>query len=660
MEFDSIIVNATQYGKNNAQIKINQQYEFTLNAGNKVPQDCKVIPTLEFESKHVFIEMLGTERLYLRSITLYPKQGDTPVDPQPSEVTYSLKNNWDGGADWYLKEMEQKAPHLWQLNNVVFGGTGVNLISSEEGFDERWYPVGDEKLRGDAIEALDTVSFDWDPEADTLCAKIVGKYIPGETPQTRYFLKNNWDGGEWRWKEMSAVPTVENYWQLQDVFGGTGVNLNTQASDEGQQWFPLDKIVGGDQIQAEDTVLFVYNAVDGTLAARLIGRPGGDTPGPQVPDLYIKNNWDAAQEWTWKKMTYEVVEGTGSYYVKDVVFGGTGVNLNSVESDEGAQWFAAEDIQTYTPAGEKTTLQVRDTVTFIYVAALKTLVAYVTGPVGAGVPPQPTDMIDLYLVPGVWNQDGAKYACLTLSELPEGITDVKDLTIERLMMAATVSDWFEGGDTTVAKIPADTKVVAFGRFNPVVETPSIQAIMTEGMLWNHSDILALDPSLIYTITGWPAEGKDFCPGYWGEKPAVVTVSDGFYLVGSFNDWTLSENYKLNANEGADGEYWIELNLTEGDEFQIWVISNGQKTFWYPVGDGQNLVVDAAHAGKVKIYFRPTGNPDWEYYFFYIEVDQTQGLNNINATGKAVKMIQNGQIIIIKGDKTYNVLGTLVK
>jgi hypothetical protein len=44
------------------------------------------------------------------------------------------------------------------------------------------------------------------------------------------------------------------------------------------------------------------------------------------------------------------------------------------------------------------------------------------------------------------------------------------------------------------------------------------------------------------------------------------------------------------------------------------------------------------------------------YFF----KDAEGIDNTDATVKAVKVMENGQILIIKNGKTYNVLGTLVK
>lgn len=77
-EMDSIVVNATQYGDKESEVTVNGT-AFALTAGNKVPQDCKLIP--EDEVSTITIAQSTTERIYLRSVTLYPKAGSTEPTP---------------------------------------------------------------------------------------------------------------------------------------------------------------------------------------------------------------------------------------------------------------------------------------------------------------------------------------------------------------------------------------------------------------------------------------------------------------------------------------------------------------------------------------------------------------------------------------------------
>ena len=111
------------------------------------------------------------------------------------------------------------------------------------------------------------------------------------------------------------------------------------------------------------------------------GEPVGDprwvpSVAPEVK-YYLKNNWDAASDWTWKEMTKE---DDDDYQLVGVVFGGTGVNVNTAESDEGADWYPIADIATFDASLEPTTLKAKDTVVFMYTPSEKLLAAIVVGP----------------------------------------------------------------------------------------------------------------------------------------------------------------------------------------------------------------------------------------------------------------------------------------
>ncbi len=175
----------------------------------------------------------------------------------------------------------------------------------------------------------------------------------------QYYIKNNWNGGSaWTWEEMS--PVLDNVlYEYTGVFGGTGVNINTMASDDGYTWFPVENFSLIDSTyvpQALDTIHFVYSIVDATLAVELVGRPAGDS----VLHYYIKNNWEAGSEWTWVEMDMVV---DSAVYEYTGVFGGTGVNINTMATDAGAIWFPVEDFRTidstYVP-------QALDTIHFVY------------------------------------------------------------------------------------------------------------------------------------------------------------------------------------------------------------------------------------------------------------------------------------------------------
>ena len=146
-------------------------------------------------------------------------------------------------------------------------------------------------------------------------------------------------------------------------------------------------------------------------------------------------------------------------------------------------------------------------------------------------------------------------------------------------------------------------------------------------------------------------------------PATPTLADGFYLVGTFNGvdaWNLSDLSadKLFTATDVEGQYSIDVTLTAGDRFKAIKVENDNLIQWYPEGSDNDYVVDASHAGQKTIYFRPDFWQEWNGHF-YVEPNQGEGINNVEVV-EAVKVLRDGQILIVKGNKTFNVQGQLVK
>lgn len=168
-----------------------------------------------------------------------------------------------------------------------------------------------------------------------------------------YYIKNNWGGGaEWDWMQMTAENGGADY-TYTGKFGGSGVNINTEMNDATAAWFPKDKITGS--FNAGDEVKFTYNVAAKTVSAVVV------TPGdPSAKTYFIKNNWGGATDWTWEQMTPNADKSVWTYTGE---FGGTGVNINSLASDDGAKWFELSNeagktyVFTYTVASENLTVK---------------------------------------------------------------------------------------------------------------------------------------------------------------------------------------------------------------------------------------------------------------------------------------------------------------
>ena len=105
---------------------------------------------------------------------------------------------------------------------------------------------------------------------------------------------------------------------------------------------------------------------------------------------------------------------------------------------------------------------------------------------------------------------------------------------------------------------------------------------------------------------------------------------------------------------------VSATLAVGDEIKVVNVVNDAITAWYPA-EG-NYVVDAAHAGEKDIYFQETYKAEWAAFggYFWMGSNDPTAISNTAADAKAVKVLRNGQFLIIKGEKTYNVMGAIVR
>ena len=93
---------------------------------------------------------------------------------------------------------------------------------------------------------------------------------------------------------------------------------------------------------------------------------------------------------------------------------------------------------------------------------------------------------------------------------------------------------------------------------------------------------------------------------------IVTIETvNYYIVGTMNNWTVSDAYKLTKNPNNSDEYmFTDLTVGAGTELKV-KDSNG---YYYPDGTNNNFTLNSA--GTYDIYFRPDGNGNqnlgWHY------------------------------------------------
>ena len=124
-----------------------------------------------------------------------------------------------------------------------------------------------------------------------------------------------------------------------------------------------------------------------------------------------------------------------------------------------------------------------------------------------------------------------------------------------------------------------------------------------------SALLALCLLLVLSPAAAMAEEPD------ASSPREETrgLNYGYYLIGRYG-WTINDlvesrdQFQQNYGSSVE-EYRLQATLEAGQEIKVVLVSGGNQLGpWYPEGD--NYVVDAAHAGEKIIYFRPEYNADW--------------------------------------------------
>ena len=121
---------------------------------------------------------------------------------------------------------------------------------------------------------------------------------------------------------------------------------------------------------------------------------------------------------------------------------------------------------------------------------------------------------------------------------------------------------------------------------------------------------------------WTEEVRQNYGGTLTWLPFDFYLPDGYYLIGP-DGWEVvnvdpNEKFVLNI---AIAEYVLTTTLTAGDPVKVVEVEDSAITTWYPDGLGNEYVVDAANAGKVNIYFKPTYSSAWADFGGYIWIEK---------------------------------------
>ena len=552
-------------------------------------------------------------------------------EPQPEPAKYFMKHNFEGGEEWTWKEMslmpaeESGDDVTYILENVIFQGGGVNINKEEKDEDALWIPADkilayDANLDPATLEAGDKVTFLFVPELVSvhefkygLSAIITEKGEPIIPEQDKYFMKHNFEGGEeWTWKEMSLMPAEESgddvtYILENVIFHGNGVNINTEEKDEDALWIPTEYILAYDAnldpavLEAGDKVTFLF-----------------------VPELVSVHEF--------KYGLSAIITEKGEPIVEDWA------EILFVEP------VAAADLApdaTFSLLGSEFAVTIADTENKMSIDANKASFGTV----------EDNMTYTHRLKTGGKSLNGDKKNFITINVPADGKLRLavrsgnKDATDRNLVLS-------QNGIEIYNEIVKDADAIVIpGEEGDTKIYPYIVVEVKKGIV----DVTFPVNSLNFYAFAFSGE----------EEPIEPVLADGFYLIGQ-NGWNIESieaSDLFEANPEVEGEFLLQTELIEGQGIKVAKVENDAIVAWYPDGLGNEYVVDANHAADVKtIYFRPDGQggEGWYLGLIFIEENDPQGLFGIDAEGKAVKVMMNGQFMIIKNGKAYNATGALVK
>ena len=341
-----------------------------------------------------------------------------------------------------------------------------------------------------------------------------------------------------------------------------------------------------------------------------------------------------ADAWTWIKLT----EAEGLWLTDTIVYKGIGININDKAADENNMFYSntVEEEGVRPIAGPA--IDVNDTIYFTFNPADSVVTAVMVGKYVAPPTPDPT-----VAVMGSMN-DWAEEIPFVLSA---------DKTYASLTVENISADEYE------------FKFVINGEWRSNGYRFHREFTGAAGITENNDQnmVFVADQDGQYTFY-WYFANDSAAIVYPEYIEPVYTLTNGYYLVGKFGGvdaWDPVADNLLAQNPDNNAEYQLAINLAVGDEIKVVEVENDAIKTWFPA-EGDNYLVDGNHAGATTMYFRPDyqGGEGWFANCIYVVPTSHTDIDNVNAAVEAVKILRDGQILIIKGEKMYNVMGQTIK
>ena len=466
--------------------------------------------------------------------------------------------------------------------------------------------------------------------ANDSLAIIFPEYIE---PAKEYYAKY---AEEWAWKKLTEK---EGLWLTDTiVYKGIGININDKADDENNMFYSNTveeegvRPIAGAEFDVNDTLLFSFNPADSVVTAIMVGKYV-----PQLPVVGLGANFNG---WNWPtnlfvpaedslSASFTITLGVTDTIEFKIVSDGSWLSLNGEgESLYGLHrnWPKAEHVNLINDGRNfSLTTDVAGEYTFTWTYADSTLV--VTFP---AAPAQPKfkiagSMTDWAPSIEVF-EDSYTFENLAAGSYKFKVVGGDWIGFDALTAETRAAELYKDQDGNVCFVLAEAGNVTVtyteevfkveGAFVPAL----VQLIGING--WTaETDAINMTPaedhlsaSVTLNLTGWWYEFKVLLEGAWLGKEHG---DEGKYTI--HNGW----NHVEGLTYAGDN---IVLSMGDGD------IVPGSYTFTYEYATGQLTVT----------FPTPTA------------------LDEIMAAGKAVKIVRNGQILIIKGEKIFNAQGQLVK
>ena len=146
------------------------------------------------------------------------------------------------------------------------------------------------------------------------------KPVPCETAA----FKHPWNGGNWEYRD--AVKTAEATFELNALYGNTGINVATNVNGDGENWYPADQIeFVGDVAQGDSVnIKFVSEKLCiGKVTVTLIEKGQVSDEPVELKDITVKAKMPAGVEgpisaWVWPnggEGSWVTPEKVGDWYV---------------------------------------------------------------------------------------------------------------------------------------------------------------------------------------------------------------------------------------------------------------------------------------------------------------------------------------------------------